>query len=84
MIAKYASPRKEIAASPNASDDGFVTINVGGKNMLPMARLKAIFVEAGCVDVRTYIQSGNIQASQFHPDMSGSVGLAIVKAFADQ
>lgn len=35
-------------------------INVGGKNKLPMADLVAIFAAAGCRDVRTYIQSGNV------------------------
>jgi uncharacterized protein (DUF1697 family) len=35
-------------------------INVGGKNKLPMKDLVAIFVAAGCVDVQTYIQSGNV------------------------
>jgi len=35
-------------------------INVGGKNILPMKELAAIFVEAGCVEVTTYIQSGNV------------------------
>jgi uncharacterized protein (DUF1697 family) len=35
-------------------------INVGGKNMLSMKELVKIFVTAGCADVRTYIQSGNI------------------------
>jgi uncharacterized protein (DUF1697 family) len=35
-------------------------INVGGKNKLPMATLVDMFVEAGCKDVRTYIQSGNV------------------------
>jgi uncharacterized protein (DUF1697 family) len=35
-------------------------INVSGKNTLPMAELASIFVEAGCEDVRTYIQSGNV------------------------
>jgi uncharacterized protein (DUF1697 family) len=35
-------------------------INVGGKNKLPMKDLAAIFVDAGCVDVQTYIQSGNV------------------------
>ena len=34
--------------------------NVGGKNVLPMAELAALFEEAGCSDVRTYIQSGNV------------------------
>jgi len=35
-------------------------INVGGKNKLPMAELAGLFEEAGCQDVRTYIQSGNV------------------------
>ena len=35
-------------------------INVGGKNKLPMATLVDMFIEAGCKDVRTYIQSGNV------------------------
>jgi uncharacterized protein (DUF1697 family) len=35
-------------------------INVGGKNLLPMKDLAGLFGEAGCADVRTYIQSGNV------------------------
>lgn len=35
-------------------------INVGGKNMLPMKELAGFFVKAGCRDVTTYIQSGNV------------------------
>jgi uncharacterized protein (DUF1697 family) len=35
-------------------------INVGGKNMLPMKELVALFVKAGCEEVTTYIQSGNV------------------------
>ena len=35
-------------------------INVGGKNILPMRDLTEIFCKAGCGDVRTYIQSGNV------------------------
>lgn len=35
-------------------------INVGGKNKLPMAELVPLFTAAGCADVRTYIQSGNV------------------------
>lgn len=35
-------------------------INVGGHNALPMKDLAAMFGEAGCSDVRTYIQSGNV------------------------
>ena len=35
-------------------------INVGGRNKLPMRDLTAIFVDVGCTDVVTYIQSGNV------------------------
>ncbi len=35
-------------------------INVGGNNKPPMSGLRDLFVTAGCRDVRTYIQSGNV------------------------
>jgi uncharacterized protein (DUF1697 family) len=35
-------------------------INVGGKNKLPMKQLVGVFEAAGCTNVRTYIQSGNV------------------------
>ncbi|MDA0204517.1 MAG: DUF1697 domain-containing protein [Acidobacteria bacterium] len=35
-------------------------INVGGKNKLPMKELIELFAAAGCTDVETYIQSGNV------------------------
>jgi uncharacterized protein (DUF1697 family) len=35
-------------------------VNVGGKNKLPMKELAAMFVDAKCDDVRTFIQSGNV------------------------
>jgi uncharacterized protein (DUF1697 family) len=35
-------------------------INVGGKNKVPMAELKACFEELCCENVRTYIASGNV------------------------
>ena len=35
-------------------------INVGGKNRIKMADLRACFEEQGFGDVRTYIQSGNV------------------------
>ena len=37
----------------------FRGINVGGKNKVPMAELKALLTELGFEGVRTYIQSGN-------------------------
>jgi uncharacterized protein (DUF1697 family) len=35
-------------------------INLAGKNRLPMKPLVALFESAGCRDVQTYLQSGNI------------------------
>lgn len=35
-------------------------INVGGNNRLPMKDLAAMFADAGCTDVKTYIASGNV------------------------
>jgi len=38
-------------------------INVGGKNKLPMADLRAALIDEGFSDVVTYIQSGNVLLS---------------------
>ena len=38
----------------------FRGINVGGNNMLPMKQLKVLLEQSDCLDVRTYIQSGNV------------------------
>ena len=35
-------------------------INVGGNNKLPMKDLAALFTKAGCSEVVTYINSGNV------------------------
>ncbi len=55
-------------------------INVGGKNKLPMADLAAMFDGAGCSDVKTYIQSGNVifratevRASRIHGVITKSI-----------
>ena len=42
-------------------------INVGGRNKVPMAELRAAFADAGYADVRTYIQSGNVLFSSTAP-----------------
>ncbi len=36
------------------------SVNVGGRNPLPMKDLARMFVEIECSDVRTYIASGNV------------------------
>jgi uncharacterized protein (DUF1697 family) len=38
----------------------FRGINVGGSHMLPMKELKWLLEKFGCVEVHTYIQSGNV------------------------
>jgi uncharacterized protein (DUF1697 family) len=35
-------------------------VNVGAKNSLPMAELRAMLTRLGCTDVQTYVQSGNV------------------------
>lgn len=50
-------------------------INVGGKNMLPMKELATIFVKAGCGDVGTYIQSGNVVFSATDKVVGGLCGV---------
>src|SRR5438105_5723824 len=59
-------------------------INVGGKNKLPMSDLVAMFADAGCADVRSYIQSGNVvfRASAEHAArVPALVGAAIAERF---
>jgi uncharacterized protein (DUF1697 family) len=51
----------------------FRGINVGGSHMLPMKELKAALEKNGCVDVHTYIQSGNVV---FRTAMSDAARLA--------
>jgi uncharacterized protein (DUF1697 family) len=54
-------------------------INVGGKNKVPMAELKAAFEDAGYGAVRTYIQSGNVLF-----EASTKVDEDAVEAFLEQ
>lgn len=58
-------------------------INVGGKNKLPMADLAAMFREAGCDDVRTYIQSGNV-VFRAGPALAGDIPSLISASILDQ
>lgn len=49
------------AAGPQSAHVALLRgVNVGGKRLLPMKELAALFVAAGCEGVRTYIQSGNV------------------------
>jgi uncharacterized protein (DUF1697 family) len=56
-------------------------INVGGRNKLPMKDLAAMFVEAGCENVRTYIQSGNVIFAA-EPEVAAQVPVAIAAKIA--
>jgi uncharacterized protein (DUF1697 family) len=38
----------------------FRGINIGGRHLLPMKELAALFERLGATDIRTYIQSGNV------------------------
>ena len=58
-------------------------VNVGGKNRLPMAALSAMFERAGCTDVRTYIQSGNVVFGAT-PEVAAQVGAQVSAAIAKQ
>lgn len=58
-------------------------INVGGKNTLPMKDLARMFADAGCTNVRTYIQSGNVifEAPAGAPGITELVKAKIEKRF---
>jgi uncharacterized protein (DUF1697 family) len=61
-------------------------INVGGKNLIPMPRLKACFEAQGLVDVATYIQSGNVifSADETAPALVPRIEQALSRTFGYQ
>jgi len=58
-------------------------INVGGNNKLPMKDLVSIFQDAGCRNVVTYIQSGNVvfECATNVARLQSAIGAAIEKKF---
>lgn len=59
-------------------------INVGGKNIVPMASLKAAFTSMGLGDIATYIQSGNVLFTSDQQDIAAlttTIEAALEKAF---
>jgi uncharacterized protein (DUF1697 family) len=58
-------------------------INVGGKNKVPMAELKACFEELGCENVRTYIASGNVifESGKGAADLAEEIESALPRTF---
>lgn len=59
-------------------------INVGGKNKVPMADLRACFEQLGYEQVSTYIASGNVifQSAKRATGLAGEIETALPKAFA--
>jgi uncharacterized protein (DUF1697 family) len=58
-------------------------INVGGKNILRMAELRAVLQEIGLEQVKTYIQSGNVVFQSAKNDRDGlveEISMAIEKS----
>lgn len=58
-------------------------INVGGKNKLPMKALASFFEQAGCHDVRTYIQSGNV-VYRAPEDLAAEIPARVRQAITDE
>ena len=59
-------------------------INVGGKNLIQMAALKACFEDRGLQDVVTYIQSGNVlftSSAASRTALSGEIEDALESTF---
>jgi uncharacterized protein (DUF1697 family) len=57
-------------------------VNVGGKNKLPMKDLAAMFATAGCSDVQTFIQSGNV-IFKATPRISAQIPISIAAQIAE-
>jgi len=59
-------------------------INVGGKNPVPMARLRDLFAELGYEDVSTYIASGNAILSSDRPpgEIKDEIEAALPRTFS--
>ncbi len=58
-------------------------VNVGGWNKLPMKDLASMFRAAGCGDVRTYIQSGNV-VFQADSELASRAPSLITESIADR
>jgi uncharacterized protein (DUF1697 family) len=56
-------------------------VNVGGRNLVPMARLRECLTDAGFTDVASYLQSGNlVVGSGKRPASVGRDVAAVIKA----
>lgn len=56
-------------------------VNVGTKNALPMAELKAMLTKLGCTGVMTYVQSGNavFDTKRAEPALTRGIEAALAK-----
>jgi uncharacterized protein (DUF1697 family) len=57
-------------------------INVGGKNIVPMAALREVFTSLGHREVTTVLQSGNVVFSASEPAVPGDLEAAISERLA--
>ena len=58
-------------------------INVGGRNLMPMAALAEVYAKAGCTQVKTLLQSGNVvfRGSGRPAPLAKKLGAAIAGRF---
>lgn len=57
-------------------------INVGGNNVIPMAKLRAAFESLGFDDVQTYIASGNVLFSAEQAASRDAIEVMLAKQFS--
>ncbi len=81
-----SAPRSVGGSGQNAVVPTYVAllrgINVGGRNKVAMADLRALMVRLGHTDVETYIQSGNVVFTSGDSD-STTLAAALERAIAD-
>jgi uncharacterized protein (DUF1697 family) len=78
--AKKSSPKNAKPGARKRYVAFLRSINIGGRT-LPMPALAAMFTKAGCTEVKTYIQSGNVVFTKDTPlgDLAATVERAIKK-----
>jgi uncharacterized protein (DUF1697 family) len=88
LAGRIRSMKKQARPSARASRDKPVHVallrgvNLGGRR-LPMKDLAAMFRDAGCGDVRTYIQSGNV-VFEARPALARQVPALVSEAITDR
>lgn len=58
------------------------SINVGGRNKVPMGELRSLFESLGHTEVATYIQSGNVVFTSSAPVSAVDLGAEVAERFA--